>query len=289
MKVILASDLSPAAQTSRALVTTLQWPVGSLIEVVHVLPLRRSTFFTPPRQPTAETVAAMRHQATAFSDGIAERLRSPGARVQGTTRVGDAGDEIVRRAAEIEADLIIVGSEADPHAGLGAVAARVVDHAHCSVLVARTRTISSLVLADDGSSSADTACSLVAGWPLLSGVPVIVASVVDVRAPVMVGTTSDFSEAVLLVDSARELASQLVRDRVGLLRSKARDVRGVIREGGAADQLVEVARIGNADLIVLGSSRTNGLTRFLVGSVAQSVLRGFPGSVLVARPWIRTA
>jgi nucleotide-binding universal stress UspA family protein len=288
MRAILASDLSPAAQTSRALVTTLQWPVGSLIEVLHVLPLRRSTFFTPPRQPTLETVATMRQQASAFSDGIAEQLRSPGVRVQGTTRVGDAADEIIRRAAEIQADLIIIGSEADPHVGLGAVVARVVDNASCSVLVARTRTISSLVLADDGSSSADTAFSLVASWPLLSRVPVTVASVVDVRAPVMVGPTSDFSEAVLLVDSARELASQLVRDRVGLLRSKAREVRGVIREGGAADQLLEVARIGHADLIVLGSSRTNGLTRFLVGSVARSILRAFPGSVLVARPSIGT-
>jgi nucleotide-binding universal stress UspA family protein len=63
-----------------------------------------------------------------------------GVAIQVETAAGHAAEVVVRQAAEREVDLIVIG-----HTGhgrvwgslLGSTAARVVDHAHCDVLIAR--------------------------------------------------------------------------------------------------------------------------------------------------------
>jgi nucleotide-binding universal stress UspA family protein len=54
-------------------------------------------------------------------------------------------------------------------------------------------------------------------------------------------------------------------------------------EGDPADQILKAARVGNADLIVLGTHGTGGLARLLMGSVAESVMRKAPCPVLTVK------
>jgi len=64
----------------------------------------------------------------------------------------------------------------------------------------------------------------------------------------------------------------------------ARRVSSRLLEGAPWDQIVEAARAEPAcDLIVMGSHGHTGLSRFLLGSVAEKVVRHAPCSVLVAR------
>ncbi len=51
-------------------------------------------------------------------------------------------------------------------------------------------------------------------------------------------------------------------------------VRTVVQTGCAARQILHFAAAQAAGLIVLGAHGATGLTRFLVGSTAESVLRG---------------
>jgi len=60
-----------------------------------------------------------------------------------------------------------------------AIAAEVVDHASCPVLVARDERLGPVVLADDGSSSAQTAEELLMRWPIFGGLPISVVTVVE--------------------------------------------------------------------------------------------------------------
>lgn len=53
-------------------------------------------------------------------------------------------------------------------------------------------------------------------------------------------------------------------------------------EGIASSQIVEFARTGNYDLIVIGTHGRKGLQRALIGSVAEKVVRTAPCPVLVA-------
>jgi nucleotide-binding universal stress UspA family protein len=58
----------------------------------------------------------------------------------------------------------------------------------------------------------------------------------------------------------------------------------VIESGGAAEGIVEAARVGRADLIAMASHGRGGLERALLGSVADKVLRATTRPVLIARP-----
>lgn len=77
--------------------------------------------------------AERRLEAIAKENGVPEARR--------ILREGRPWQEILRQAEELVADLIVIASH-DPQMSdylLGSVAARVVRHAHCSVLVVRSR------------------------------------------------------------------------------------------------------------------------------------------------------
>lgn len=284
MRAIYATDLGPSAQSTQKLLTSLAWPAASTIDVLHVLPLRRSSFFSPTRAPTDDTLARTRHQLTASTAEILERLHGRGVTLHSTTRVGDAANEIVRRAVEIQADVVVIGTERrDGVVDLGSVARSLVDRAPCSVLVARTESVNRILLADDGSPSADIAADVIARWPIFSALPVTVVSVVDQSVPVLAGPYPQFPEPILYVEAGRGSAADLVERRLAQLRAPGRLVQGLVREGAAAAELLHVSGSLRADLLVLGSSSKAGLTRLLLGSVARSVVLGSDRSVLIAR------
>jgi nucleotide-binding universal stress UspA family protein len=54
-------------------------------------------------------------------------------------------------------------------------------------------------------------------------------------------------------------------------------------EGNPADEILKAARVTSADLIVMGTHGSTGLSRLLMGSVAENVLRKAPCPVLTVR------
>lgn len=54
-----------------------------------------------------------------------------------------------------------------------------------------------------------------------------------------------------------------------------------VEEGSAADKILDVADEESVDLIVLGTSGKHGIDRFLIGSVAEKVVRNSNKPVLV--------
>jgi len=61
------------------------------------------------------------------------------------------------------------------------------------------------------------------------------------------------------------------------------DAAGIVREGDAAEAILNLARTENVDLITLGSHGKSGLKRLLMGSVAERVLGNSPCPVLVVK------
>jgi len=60
-------------------------------------------------------------------------------------------------------------------------------------------------------------------------------------------------------------------------------VTGILSNGEAATEIVRTAETEKADLIVMGTHGRHGLSRALLGSVAESVLRTSPIPVLTVR------
>jgi nucleotide-binding universal stress UspA family protein len=79
-------------------------------------------------------------------------------------------------------------------------------------------------------------------------------------------------------DARRRLAALLARARAAGARTGSRLV-----EGGPADEILKVARRWHPDLIVIGTHGRGGVRRFLMGSVAEHVVRRAARPVLSVR------
>ncbi len=80
--------------------------------------------------------------------------------------------------------------------------------------------------------------------------------------------------------SQGEAATQRVVERATLAGVLA---RSLVIEGNPAEEIMKLAREESMDLIVLGSIGVTGLEKFLLGSVAEKVVRNSKVPVLVVR------
>ena len=83
----------------------------------------------------------------------------------------------------------------------------------------------------------------------------------------------------LILASEEELKK--VTERV---RAEWPKTESLFERGSAAEGIVEAAKTGNADLIVLGTHGRRGVSRLLLGSVAESVVRLSPIPVMTVHP-----
>ena len=77
----------------------------------------------------------------------------------------------------------------------------------------------------------------------------------------------------------RELA-----ERVTAATARGLTARWVLKTGVAPESIVEAAAETHADLIVIGTHGRTGLSRLVIGSVAERVVRLAPGPVLTMKP-----
>jgi nucleotide-binding universal stress UspA family protein len=87
-----------------------------------------------------EAGSASREQHDELAREMAAQLRDAGLRADGDRREGDAATEILAAADASKADLIVLGSHGRTGLArivLGSVARNVLQHAACSVLIAR--------------------------------------------------------------------------------------------------------------------------------------------------------
>ena len=127
MRALLALDGSPSSLAASEFAASLAWPTGSIIDVVGVV--ASATEAGPPRQ-----------QLEHMLDDAAASLSGESRVIRRTTMVGRAGSVLVELAADLRAELVILGSRGRGPVRsmlLGSVSAEVVDHAPCPVLVVR--------------------------------------------------------------------------------------------------------------------------------------------------------
>jgi len=79
------------------------------------------------------------------------------------------------------------------------------------------------------------------------------------------------------------LGSRDALDRLAQARSTANLGQVMVRTGDARDVIKQTAQELGIDLIVMGTHGRRGLTRALLGSVAESVVRSAPCAVLTVR------
>ena len=144
-------------------------------------------------------------------------------------------------------------------------------------------------IATDGSQHADAALQSFLARPWPSGSQVQVVSVTGLPYPLVLPYPP-----LLLVDqqtispealaTAHAKQAQVIIDRATeQLKKAGYSVEGRVRHGDARVEIVQAALEFEADLVMLGSNGRTGLSRWLLGSVAEYVVRHAPCSVEVAR------
>ena len=227
-----------------------------------------------------------------------------GVSVSINVRHGEPVEWICKRAADGGADLIVLTSHGRTgfnRAWFGSVADGLVTHARIPVLMLRpvvgaARTtvdhvpFGHVLVALDGSAFAQevlpaaralASCARARMTLMRVAPPVPDLAAAAGLAFAYVGTVVDAAATQRCVDDAKEQLATLARqlhDDTGLEVESL-----VVTEPPIAQSILDYSRARRADVIAI-STHGGGVSRFLLGSVADKVLRGSEAAILVYRP-----
>jgi nucleotide-binding universal stress UspA family protein len=133
----------------------------------------------------------------------------------------------------------------------------------------------------DGSKTAETVVPLARSFARGLQIPIELLGVVDLAEMARHGPPSQASMIRSIVDDAtRRFDDYLERVAKNFLVGK---VQCTVRQGNAAEAIIEVAGAEKQTLIAMATHGRSGLDRWLLGSVAEKVLRGASNPTLVVR------
>jgi nucleotide-binding universal stress UspA family protein len=290
MQIVVGVDGSQASLTALELVEDTDWPSGTTIRLVRAYELPVDwTGASPLVKDGAVDDVAQRDLFNTLQT-LANPLKRRGYATESVVARGRAADVLLAEADDLRADLIVVGSRGlGPAASalLGSVSAALVDHAACPVLVARGPHISRILIATDGSRSAEAIPAVLLAWNVFRDAPIEVLSVAPSRTDReraimlsgLVGGDQTPTDASHEIERHQLMAGEMARRLV----AGGRRAEGAVRSGEAALEIESAAGEIGADLIITGSRGLSGLQRLLLGGVAHHVLLHSRVSVLVMR------
>ena len=142
-RILVPTDFSDPSAEALATAMTLAQASGAVVDLVHVAV--EASFALPPPIDIATLPIDMTNVMERVTDGLRaeeERVRNAGLRCETAMLIGRPDAEIIARATATHAELIVMGTHGRSglaHALLGSVAERVVQHAHCPVLIVPKR------------------------------------------------------------------------------------------------------------------------------------------------------
>jgi nucleotide-binding universal stress UspA family protein len=139
-----------------------------------------------------------------------------------------------------------------------------------------------IVIATDGSENTQKAISYGIEIAKISGATVHALYVVDSSsfASIPMSSEGGWEAMYEILKTEGEKAVSAVKNQG---EAAGVDVREVVLEGHPTNEIIEFSENNNIDLIVMGTLGKTGLDRFLLGSVAEKVVRSSKVPVMVVR------
>lgn len=204
------------------------------------------------------------------------------------SRVGALAEEAIQEASAGSYDLLVIGSRG--RRGIkrilfGSLAVRVMEHTPVSVLIVKGRKsrLKRFLICSAAGPASERAVQ--AAGELAQAMD---ASVTLMHVMSQVPLTQEACLADLEAP-AEELIERCSREGVhlnhmlGLLAAEGTKARAVVRHGLVVEEIVEEAREGRFDLLVIGAHVTPGINKTLVGDLAEQILLAADLPVLVLR------
>lgn len=236
-----------------------------------------------------ETVDALETAGEEIVAEARDRARERGASADSEVRQGSPAESIVGYADAIETDLIVMGTHGRrgfQRFVLGSVAENVVRRSPVPVVtiraddsVAPTYPYDSILVPIDDSEFSAVARDVAVETARRTGATLHLLSVVD--ASTVRADGWEYGVAERLVDTAGDIvesAAELARDE-GVER-----VVTEVEVGSIAREIRSYAEETEPALVVVGTHGRSGFDRYLLGSVAERVIRTAPAPVMAVRP-----
>ena len=275
--ILFPTDFSETAQQAFPLTCSLARDCGARVVALHVVP-----------PPLGHDQVLIRQNPDEYYEGpwrALHELQAPDENVRVEYRLADghAAKEILKVADDIEAGLIVIGTHGRSGLGrllLGSVAEKVFRGAACPVLAVKTGpvvpTIRTILFPTELSEPSESALGVAFSLARDYRARLIVLHVASFEQPL---PYSEF-ERTLKQSSAyrRELEDKLRQCQKPDCNAEFR-----VEQGDPAEQIIHVAQEARCDLIVMGSHGRTGLSRLLMGSVAEKTLRSASCPVLLVK------
>ena len=261
---------------------------------------------TPPRytQPVTsidqETYRDAEAHARAYQRSVVEKIRESGIEVPISTfvGVGRVVDTLDRKVRESGADLLVIATHGRGplmRSWLGSVADGLVRCTPCPVLIIRpekgevpelTKTVAfkNILVALDGSTEATEILGHVPSLASPLGAQVSLLRVIPPYVPAGPPHLPHLTPEEADLASEAESAARSLSDASRTLREMGLEVETHVMSGShPADGILSFAREKSPDAIALTTHGRGGITRMLLGSVVDKVVRAAHGPVLVYR------
>jgi len=199
-------------------------------------------------------------------------------------RIGSAAEVIVSTAEEQKADLIVMGARGlgpVKERLLGSVSHRILTLAPCATLIVNgpVKAMRQILLPLQGLSDAEAAVRFLQLKPFHDAVEVTLLTVLPSTQPPWPGEAAA-ATAEKLEEQALQSARDYINGEAERLRAVGYQARGIAVFGTPSAMILQEATNLRSDLILMGTRGRQGITRFLLGSVAHAVLHQMPCPVL---------
>jgi nucleotide-binding universal stress UspA family protein len=302
--ILVPLDGSPLAEQALPLATRIALQSGAKLRLVlvHQLPTRKEDLMSAKTMASLELAGrkADRDYLRRIQDGLRQRGVKLSSEV---TLRGAIGPQIARYVREMGVDLVIMGTHGRGgvrRAWLGSVADYLLHHLDVPVLLIRPTEAdgskifgkgNQILVPLDGSPLAEEALepagALARLWNAeVSLLRVVVPVVVSYDAAMVMTSTYEAE----LTELCRKDAQDYMDSAAERLREQGLKATGVaVVNWNVAETILGAARPDEVGLIVIASHGRSGLRRFVLGSVADKLVRGADTPVLVHRPTGRAA
>lgn len=298
MKVLIATDCSPAADLVVAEAAARPWPQGTTFSILNVLDLHRFAGLPALLEESKRKL----DQLGVAMKGARAKLERAGHRAETKIAEGFPRKVISEYAKEWHADLIMVGYHGHSAVArflIGSVAQGVLRTATCSVEIVRSKPgqpapsshAMKILLATDDSDCSVGAAHSVANRPWPDGTVVKVLSIEELALPdgqmASSSVASIYPQSLLeeLISHARDRAESAIKTATQILERAGKKVEASrkLPIGEPRALILDSAEAWGADLIVVASHGRRGLDRLLMGSVSEAVATYAPCSVEIIR------
>ncbi len=272
--IVVPLDGSKIAEAVFAQVRKILFRKDAELVLVQAIALPTGTEPTTP-----ELTESLQVQATWYLEELARKLEGQGARVRTVLRIGDPAAVILDVAHGEKADLIAMTTHG--RTGLsrwvfGSVAEKVIRAARVPVLAIR-----SFTPAGQPAPAEELALKRIL-------VPVADADLsLDAVGPaVEVGRLFGSAVTVLHVCEGPACAVPVpqITKAFERFREAGLEAGPLMKQGDPAVQILDACRETGADLIAMTTHGRAGLSRWMLGSVTEKVLRGSTVPLLIVRP-----